>query len=177
MCSGRRRKSLPAALLAAQALRGVVAAVPVDAGRIKVNGVFVTVLGVEPDDVPRRSPPSRPRASAALWHNVAAGGMAVSYTMGKQDKLPLGKPVKVAGARPLTCRSPGSAPSASAASTPWCPTGRPHARLARRDNAIVISAPAGQARPPGRQDQEARCRAARRSTPLVHPGASAAPPR
>ncbi len=37
--------------------------------------------------------------SLRLWQNVAAGGVAVSYTMGKLDRLPLGPPVRVAGRR------------------------------------------------------------------------------
>ena len=94
-------KSLPAALLARlRHVNGVAAAVPVDAGRIKVNGVFVNVLGVNPATF--RPFAAGPTArSAALWRNVAAGGMAVSYTMGHQDKLKLTKPVTVDGARSL----------------------------------------------------------------------------
>jgi cell wall-associated NlpC family hydrolase len=40
----------------------------------------------------------RPTAAAgALWQSVADGGIAVSYTMGSQDKLPVGGLVQVAG--------------------------------------------------------------------------------
>jgi cell wall-associated NlpC family hydrolase len=93
---------LPARLLATvRKLGGVVAAVPVDAGRIKVNGVFVNVLGVNPSAF--RPFAARPTArSATLWQNIAAGGMAISYTMGKQAKLQLTKPVQVTGARTLS---------------------------------------------------------------------------
>ncbi len=94
-------RSLPAGL-AARLLRlpGVVAAVPVDAGRIKVNGVFVNVLGVDPASF--RPFAAGPTArSALLWQNVAAGGMAVSYTMGKSGHLSLAKPLTVIGARTL----------------------------------------------------------------------------
>ncbi|MGN6793446.1 MAG: C40 family peptidase [Streptosporangiaceae bacterium] len=92
------QKSLPAGLVRRlRAVRGVVAAVPVDAGRVKVNGVFVNVLGVNPAAF--RPFAAGPTArSAALWQNVAAGGMAVSYTMGHQDRLTLTKPVRVDGA-------------------------------------------------------------------------------
>ncbi|HXP20832.1 MAG TPA: C40 family peptidase [Streptosporangiaceae bacterium] len=93
---------LPASLLASiRKLGGVVAAVPVDAGRIRVNGVFVNVLGVSPSAF--RPFAARPTArSATLWQNIAAGGMAISYTMGKQAKLQLTKPVQVTGSRTLT---------------------------------------------------------------------------
>lgn len=92
---------LPAGLTASiRRLGGVVAAIQVDAGRIQVNGVFVNVLGVNPSAFRPFAP--RPTAqSAALWQNVAAGGMAISYTMGSQDKLQLTKPVRVTGARTL----------------------------------------------------------------------------
>ena len=93
------QKSLPSGLVSRlRHVNGVVAAVPVDAGRVKVNGVFVNVLGVDPAAF--RPFAAGPTArSAALWQNVAAGGMAVSYTMGHQDRLTLTKPVRVDGAR------------------------------------------------------------------------------
>ena len=109
----KRVKSLPADVLVvdpssipAGAIRriskvaGVAAAVPVDAGRIKVNGVFVNVLGVDP--IAFRPFAARPTAgSATLWDNISAGGMAISYTMGRQDRLSLNKRVTVIGARQL----------------------------------------------------------------------------
>jgi cell wall-associated NlpC family hydrolase len=93
--------SLPAGLVSRlRHVSGVVAAVPVDAGRIKVNGVFVNVLGVNPAGF--RPFAAGPTArSAALWQNVAAGGIAVSYTMGHQDRVALNKPVRVDGARSM----------------------------------------------------------------------------
>jgi cell wall-associated NlpC family hydrolase len=93
--------SLPAkAVRRIRELAGVAAAVPVDAGRIKVNGVYVNVLGVDPTAF--RPFAAKPTAgSATLWNNIAAGGMAISYTMGSQDRMSLNKPVKVIGARTL----------------------------------------------------------------------------
>lgn len=93
--------SLPVGLAARiRRLGGVVAAVVVDAGRIQVNGAFVNVLGVDPPAF--RPFAARPTAeSAALWSNVAAGGMAISYTMGRQDKVSLTKPASVVGARTM----------------------------------------------------------------------------
>ena len=93
--------SLPAALMhKLRRLSGVDAAVPVDAGRVRVNGVFVNVLGVNPKTF--RPFAARPTARATgLWQNVMAGGMAISYTMGHQDQLTLSKPVQVTGSRTL----------------------------------------------------------------------------
>jgi peptidoglycan DL-endopeptidase CwlO len=89
--------ALPAKTAARVArLPGVQAARAVDAARIQVNGKFVAMLGVDPSTF--RDFAAGPTArSSRLWRNVAAGGMAVSYTMGQQDKLPLGGTVQVAG--------------------------------------------------------------------------------
>jgi peptidoglycan DL-endopeptidase CwlO len=90
-------KALPANTAARVArLPGVQAARAVDAARIQVNGKFVAMLGVDPSTF--RDFAAGPTArSSPLWQNVAAGGIAVSYTMGQQDKLPLGGTVQVAG--------------------------------------------------------------------------------
>jgi peptidoglycan DL-endopeptidase CwlO len=95
------QKPLPAGLVKrVRHVAGVAAAVPVDAGRLKVNDVFTNVLGVNP--VTFRPFAAGPTArSVALWQNVAAGGMALSYTMGHQDRLSLTKPVRVDGARSM----------------------------------------------------------------------------
>ena len=61
-----------------------------------MNGNLVAMIGVDPSSF--RSFAARPTASSnRLWQNVAAGGIAVSYDMGKQDHLPLGGMVHVAG--------------------------------------------------------------------------------
>ena len=96
------QRSLPAGLVARlRRLGGVAAAVPVDAGRVRVNGVFVNVLGVDPAAF--RPFAARPTArSDALWANVSAGEIAISFTMGSQDRLNLAAPVRVSGARQMT---------------------------------------------------------------------------
>ena len=101
------RTTLPAGVLArVRRLPGVAAAVLVDAGRVRVDGVFVDVLGVDPAAF--RPFAARPAArSAGLWSNVAAGGVAVSYTIGKQDKISLTRPVPVSGARRLRLQVAG----------------------------------------------------------------------
>jgi cell wall-associated NlpC family hydrolase len=92
------QRTLPSGLLARMLrLNGVTAAVAADAGRIKINGRFADLLGVDPGRF--RAFAAGPTArSAALWTRVAAGSMAVSFTMGMNDKLPLGRPVTVTGA-------------------------------------------------------------------------------
>jgi peptidoglycan DL-endopeptidase CwlO len=83
---------------AVQRLRGVVAAEPLDAARLQVDGKLTAMLGVDPSEF--RAFAAKPTAdSLGLWKNVAAGGVAVSYTMSKLDNLPLGHPVKVTGRR------------------------------------------------------------------------------
>jgi peptidoglycan DL-endopeptidase CwlO len=91
--------TLPGSVAAAvQRLHGVVAAQQVEAARLEVNGKLTAVLGVNPPEF--RAFAARPTAdSLGLWQNVADGGVAVSYTMGKLDNLPVGHPVRVTGQR------------------------------------------------------------------------------
>lgn len=81
-----------------RALPGVIAAEQVDAATIEVNGGYVAVLGVDPSAF--RAFAAAPTArSTGLWQSVADGAIAVSYLMGKQEKIPLGGTVAVTGAR------------------------------------------------------------------------------
>ena len=91
--------TLPSAVLSAiRRLHGVGAADQLDAARVKVNGGLIPVLGVDPSAF--RPFAARPTArSTALWRNVAGGAIAVSYLMGKQERLPLGGTVTVVGAK------------------------------------------------------------------------------
>jgi peptidoglycan DL-endopeptidase CwlO len=83
---------------AVRRLPGVAAAQPLDAARIEMDGKLTATLGVDPSAF--RAFAAKPTAeSTGLWENVAAGGVAVSYTMGKLDKLPLGRDVLVTGRR------------------------------------------------------------------------------
>ncbi len=99
--------SLPhSAATAVARLPGVVAAQQVDAARIQMDGKFVATLGVNPVDF--RAFAAKPTAeSGSLWRNVAAGGVAVSYTMGKLDKLPLSQSLRAAGRRTEDLRVAG----------------------------------------------------------------------
>ena len=75
---------------------GVVATERIEAVRMSVNGSSTAVLGVDPSVF--REFAARPTgASNALWQGVAAGGIAVSYTMGTEDKITLGGTVTAAG--------------------------------------------------------------------------------
>jgi hypothetical protein len=91
--------TLPAATISAiRKLPGVAGANLIDAARIRVNGGFVATLGVNASTF--REFAAKPTAkSTVLWQNVAGGGIAVSYLMGQQEKLPLGGAVKVEGVR------------------------------------------------------------------------------
>ncbi len=101
------RTALPSGTAAAVArLGGVLAARPVDAARIQVNGRYVAMLGVDPASFRQFTP--RPTAAATkLWASVAAGGVAVSYTMGKEDRLAAGGTALVDGKVRRTLRVGG----------------------------------------------------------------------
>ena len=91
------RSALPGGLLAAVSrLPGIVAAERIEAVRMPVNGTETAVVGVNPSQF--RSFAAPPTAAAsALWQGVADGGIAVSYTMGQLDKIPLGGAVLASG--------------------------------------------------------------------------------
>jgi cell wall-associated NlpC family hydrolase len=92
--------SLPEGLLTeVSRLPGIVAAERIEAVRMPVNGTETAVVGGDPSQF--RSFAAAPTgASNALWQGVADGGIAVSYEMGKLDKIPLGGSLVAAG-RPL----------------------------------------------------------------------------
>jgi cell wall-associated NlpC family hydrolase len=83
-------------LAAVSAQPGVTGAEPIEAAKIKINGAYTAVLGVDPSRFRGYAAPSM-AASSRLWQGVAGGGVAVSYTMGTLDKLSLGGQVTVAG--------------------------------------------------------------------------------
>jgi cell wall-associated NlpC family hydrolase len=89
--------SLPQSVLSAVLRQhGVTSAERIEAARLKVNGKYTAVLGVDPSVF--RSYAARPTASSdALWTDVANGAIAVSYTMGRMDHLSLGGTVRAAG--------------------------------------------------------------------------------
>jgi cell wall-associated NlpC family hydrolase len=86
----------PSVLTAVAGVTDVTAAEPVEAVRVKVNGTLTAVLGVDPSGF-RGFAAKATAASDNLWRGVAGGGIAVSYTMGKLDHLPLGGTVTLSG--------------------------------------------------------------------------------
>ena len=96
--------TLPAAAVnKVRGLPGVRAVQAVDAARVRVNGRFAAVLGVNPSGFRRFA--AKPTAKdTAFWRSVEGGGLGLSYEMGKQDKLPTGTPVTVAGRSMQTMR-------------------------------------------------------------------------
>jgi len=96
--------TLPAAAInKVRHLADVRAVQAVDAARVQVNGRFAAILGVNPSGFRRFA--AKPTAKDnAFWRSVQAGGLGLSYEMGKQDKLPTGTPVTVAGSSVQTMR-------------------------------------------------------------------------
>jgi peptidoglycan DL-endopeptidase CwlO len=79
-------------------LPGVTATDPVEAAKVQINGAYTAVLGVDPSTF-RDYAASPTAASDGLWQGVADGGIAVSWTMGTDDRLPLGGGVTVTGSQ------------------------------------------------------------------------------
>jgi cell wall-associated NlpC family hydrolase len=79
-------------------LPGVTGADPVEAAKVQINGAYTAVLGVDPSTF-RDYAASPTAASDRLWQGVADGGIAVSWTMGTDDRLPLGGGVTVTGSQ------------------------------------------------------------------------------
>jgi len=136
--------SLPASAAATVArLHGVRAARAVDAARVQVNGKYVAMLGVNPSTF--RDFAAGPTASSGrLWQSVASGGIAVSYTMGKQDKLPLGGTVRVAGRTAASLRVGGYGTVGISGVDAVVSTGVARSLGFPAGNAIVVSAPHAQ---------------------------------
>ena len=77
----------------------VTSAEPIEAAKIKINGAYAAVLGVDPSTFRGYAAPAT-AASDPLWEGVARGGVAVSYTMGTLDRLSLSGQVTVSGRQP-----------------------------------------------------------------------------
>jgi cell wall-associated NlpC family hydrolase len=76
--------------------RGVGGVEVVDAVQAVVAGKRVGVMGVEPSTF-RNYTPKPTAQSDALWRNVAAGDVAISFTMGSDGGVQLGSQVPVGG--------------------------------------------------------------------------------
>jgi peptidoglycan DL-endopeptidase CwlO len=134
-------KSLPAGLAPALArLRGVRATVPVDGAKLKVNGAFANVLGVDPSGF-RRFAAAPTASNTALWSSVARGDIAVSYTMGKQAKLPKGSQVQVDGVQVETLQVGGLGTVGVAGIDAVISHAVAHSLGFAAGNGIIVSAP------------------------------------
>ncbi|MQA96085.1 MAG: peptidoglycan endopeptidase [Streptosporangiales bacterium] len=129
-----------AEVTAVRRLPGVKSAEVVDAARLEVADSMISMMGVEPARFREYAP--RPAAKAGkVWQSLADGGMAVSYEMGKDAKLPLGKPARADGVKPVDLRVGAYATSgipgidALVSRTVASELGLP------RGNALVINAP------------------------------------
>jgi peptidoglycan DL-endopeptidase CwlO len=82
-------------------VRGVHQTQMVRAGHAKIDGHRAFVVGVDPANF-RPWTPKPTAASNPLWASISQGNLAVSFDMGHNAKLPLGKTVPVAGPRGVT---------------------------------------------------------------------------
>lgn len=124
------------------ALHGVDAVEPVDYATTTIAGHQATLLGVDPSTF-RMFTPKPTAGSDPLWSNVASGDLAVSFDMGKETRLPLGRPVDV---RPASAGFPARLRvGAMATMLPGVDAvvsnGTARALGIPRDNALLLSAP------------------------------------
>jgi peptidoglycan DL-endopeptidase CwlO len=176
--------SLPAHLFTAvERLPGLVAAERIEAVRMSVNGTQTAVVGVDPSQF--RSFAARPTGQATgLWQGVADGGIAVSYTMGENDKIRLGGSVVAAGrtTKRLTVAAFGTLGIGGVDAVVSDATAR--ALGAPSGNAIVISvqtadftsdvAAIGHLLPKGASDEPLVSLVSSGSGPSIDPGAAGA---
>src|SRR5690606_17258143 len=71
-------------------MKGVRGVETVDAARGRLAGKPVTVFGVDPSTF-RRYTPKPTAQSDALWRNVAAGDIAISFALGTDGGVALGR--------------------------------------------------------------------------------------
>jgi cell wall-associated NlpC family hydrolase len=130
----------PAVAAAVRRLAGVTAALPLDAARIAMDGKLTATLGVDPAAF--RAFAARPTARATgLWENVAAGGVAISFTMGKLDRVPMGRDVRVSGRKVENLPLAGLGTTGIGGVDAVVSDGVARSLGMPADNAIVISAP------------------------------------
>jgi len=84
-----------------RSVKGVAGVEVVDAVQAVVAGRRVGVMGVDPSTF-RNYTPKPTAQSDALWRNVAAGDVAISFTMGNDGGVQLGSQVPVGGRRKQT---------------------------------------------------------------------------
>ncbi|GIH91535.1 NlpC/P60 family protein [Planobispora siamensis] len=86
----------PAVVARAAKVRGIRSVEQADAAEVVLDGKRVQTLGVNPSTFRAYTP--RPTATSdRLWRNLAAGEMAVSFVLGNDGGMPLGKTVSAPG--------------------------------------------------------------------------------
>ncbi|GAA3094739.1 C40 family peptidase [Streptosporangium carneum] len=131
-------KPLSSAVVAKVAqVAGVRAVERADAAEVSLDGKRVQTLGVNPSTF-RAFTPKPTARSDRLWRNVSAGELAVSFVLGNDGGMSLGKTVSTAG---LTLRVGAYATMGMGAID--AVVSRPTARALGipEDNALVVSAP------------------------------------
>lgn len=92
-------RSLPADLLTrVQSIKGVRGVEVVDAAQALLASKRVGLLGIDPSTF-RNYTPKPTAASNRLWRNVAAGDVAISFTLGTDGNVQLGSQVPIGGAQ------------------------------------------------------------------------------
>ncbi|MCG5216819.1 C40 family peptidase [Streptosporangium soli] len=132
-----RRPLTKASLARVAKVKGVKAVELADAAEVMLDGKRVQTLGVDPSTF-RAYTPSPTAKSDALWSNVAAGDVAVSFVLGNDGGLTLGRTVGTAG-RTLRIGAYATMGMGSIDAV----VSRPTARTLGipQNNALVISAP------------------------------------
>jgi cell wall-associated NlpC family hydrolase len=122
--------------------KGVTATEVVDAAEVRMDGKRVQTMGVDPSTFRPYAPKSTAK-SDALWANIAAGDMAVSFDLGQDGGLKLGSTVDGGGRRlrvgayaTVGMGSISAVVSRQTARSLGIPTG----------NALVVSAPKADSR-------------------------------
>lgn len=118
-------------------LNGVRALELADAATVTIDGKRVQTLGVDPSSF-RAYTPKVTAAADSLWSNVAAGDLAVSFVLGHDGGLTLGKSVQ-GPSGPLRIGAYATTGFGAVDAVVSKATGR--ALGLPRDNALIVSAP------------------------------------
>jgi cell wall-associated NlpC family hydrolase len=119
---------------------GVHASVPADVGKIHVGKATGEVMGVDPSTF-RPFTPKLTARSDKLWQSVARGELTVSFDMGKNAKLPLGKSVSAGAADRVRVRLGAFATVGLAGVDAIVSDRQARAMGLPHGNALVVSAP------------------------------------
>lgn len=111
-----------------------------DLAEVTIAGHRATLLGVHTATFRAYTPKPTARADG-LWRNIAAGDLAVSFAMGRENKLPLSSRVGVRAAWPAHLRVGALATMGISGVDAVVADSTARGLGVPRDNALVISAP------------------------------------